>query len=147
MSRPFTGKHMAFTMVAFFGTVMAVNFTMASFANSTFSGVQVQNSYVASQNFNIWLQQARQQKLLGWEVESTLLPDRRLRVLASGPGTGAQLGASARHPLGRMNDIDLAFVRQADGSFLSQEPLPQGRWIVRLRLVEGGDEWRREDRF
>ena len=45
--RPFTGRHMAAIMVAFFGVVIAVNVYMARLATSTFTGVVVENSYVA----------------------------------------------------------------------------------------------------
>ena len=147
MSRRFTGFHMLAILVAFFGTVMAVNFTMASLASSTFGGIQVQNSYVASQNFNGWLEQAERQEKLGWEVASGWQGDGRLLVTASGPSPAAQLTAAARHPLGQKADMDMAFERQPDGSFVSLQELPPGRWIVRLQLTDGADEWRREDRF
>jgi nitrogen fixation protein FixH len=50
-----TGRKVAAIFVVFFGVIMAVNFTMASFASSTFGGVVVKNSYVASQKYNGWL--------------------------------------------------------------------------------------------
>ena len=53
MPRTFTGRHMTMVLVAFFGTIIVVNFTMARFASSTFGGVVVENSYVASQHFNL----------------------------------------------------------------------------------------------
>ena len=49
MTKKFTGKHMATILVLGFGVVVAVNFTMASLATNGFSGVVVENSYVASQ--------------------------------------------------------------------------------------------------
>ncbi len=48
----FTGYHMAAIMVSFFGVVIAVNFTMAWYATSSWSGLVVENTYVASQQFN-----------------------------------------------------------------------------------------------
>jgi nitrogen fixation protein FixH len=53
--RRFTGRHMTGILVAFFGVVMTVNFTMAYVAISGFGGTVVDNSYVASQNYNRWL--------------------------------------------------------------------------------------------
>lgn len=147
MTRKFTGYHMLGILVAFFGTVIAVNLTMATLASSTFGGIQVQNSYVASQEFNGWLAQAEEQEKLGWEVDSSWMGNGRLLVTASGPGAAAQVSATARHPLGQMPDLALAFDRAGDGSFVSQEKLPPGRWIVRLHIVDGASEWRREDRF
>ena len=55
MQRAFTGRHMAAIMVAFFGVVIVVNLLNARLASSTFGGEVVENSYVASQDFNRWL--------------------------------------------------------------------------------------------
>ncbi|CAN5652759.1 hypothetical protein BH11ACT8_BH11ACT8_25200 [soil metagenome] len=49
---PFTGRHMLAVVFAFFGTVITVNFVMAYLATGTFPGLVVENSYVASQNYN-----------------------------------------------------------------------------------------------
>jgi nitrogen fixation protein FixH len=48
----FTGWHMLGIMVAFFGVIIAVNLTMAYNAIHSWSGLVVQNTYVASQEFN-----------------------------------------------------------------------------------------------
>jgi nitrogen fixation protein FixH len=50
--RPFTGRHMAFIMAGFFLVVVSVNLTMAVLARQSWTGLVVQNSYVASQHFN-----------------------------------------------------------------------------------------------
>ena len=50
--REFTGKHMLAIMIAFFGVVFAVNFTMVYFSRHSWTGLVVENSYVASQEFN-----------------------------------------------------------------------------------------------
>ncbi len=70
-TKRFTGRHMAAIMFAFFGVVIAVNVTMATFATRTFGGTVVDNSYVASQKYNGWLAEARRQERLGW---TALLP-------------------------------------------------------------------------
>ncbi len=145
--RKFTGWHMTGILVAFFGTVMAVNFTMAGFALSTFGGIQVENSYVASQNFNEWLDAAAEQEKLGWDVTLEQAAGGKLRVVAQGPGADLSVIAHARHPVGRKPDTSLTFTRQPDGSFLSDEALEPDRWIVRLELADGDKVWKREDRL
>jgi len=55
MTGRFTGWHMTFILVSFFAVVIAVNLTMAHFASSTFGGLVVENSYVASQKYDGWL--------------------------------------------------------------------------------------------
>ena len=71
MRKEFTGRHMAAILVAGFGVVIAVNLMMARFAVSTFGGVVVENSYVASQEFNTWLERAAQSRAIGWEPHAS----------------------------------------------------------------------------
>lgn len=141
----FTGWHMTGILVAFFGGVAAVNFTMASYASSTFGGIVVENSYVASQEFNGWLEQARESEALGWQAVTTWRPDGRLVVSVSSAPDYLEATAIARHPLGRKPDRALGFRRIGEGTYLSNEELPGGRWTLRLELTDGVNVWRRED--
>ena len=141
----FTGWHMTGILVAFFGSVAAVNFTMASYASSTFGGIVVENSYVASQEFNGWLEQARESEALGWEAVTTWRPDGRLVVSVASAPDYLEATATARHPLGRKPDRVLGFTRIGEGIYLSNDALPGGRWTLRLELSDGVNVWRRED--
>lgn len=140
-----TGRKVAAIFVVFFGIVMAVNFLMASFASSTFGGVVVPNSYVASQKYNGWLAAAREQQKLGWTPVVSRRADGRVAVQVAG-AAGAGLGviARARHPLGRAPDQALDFALAADGSFVSAQPLPAGRWLVRFEVRQGDKVYRDE---
>ena len=64
MTRQFTGRHMLAILIAFFGTVIAVNMVMAVLATRTFGGLVVENSYVATRQFNGWLEQAPSVRLV-----------------------------------------------------------------------------------
>ena len=142
---PFTGKHFAVIIVAFFAVVVSVNVYMARAASSTFGGVVVENSYVASQNFNTWLAEAEREKALGWAAAATRQADNRIVVTLTGaPEQGLALTAVARHPLGRAPDRELRFTRQADGSFVSDKPLDAGRWRLRFDARAGEQRWRQE---
>ncbi|MFO1255806.1 MAG: FixH family protein [Sphingomonadaceae bacterium] len=142
---PFTGRHITVIIVAFFAVVIAVNLVMARAAISTFGGVVVENSYVASQNYNKWLDEAAKEKALGWSAKASRLADGRVSVVLSGaPAAGLTVSAVARHPLGRLPDQALTFQRQSDGSFASVQPLAAGRWILRLEAQGGGKRWREE---
>lgn len=142
---PFTGRHFAAIMVGFFAVVVAVNLLMARYATSTFGGVVVENSYVASQRFNHWLAEARHEKALGWSAEARRAADGAIEVVMAGaPGEGLVLTGTARHRLGREADRALAFRRRPDGSFRSAQVLPRGRWILRLEAVAGARRWRGE---
>ncbi len=61
----FTGWHMLAITLLFFGTIIAVNVTLAVYANRSWTGLVVENSYVASQHFNELLAEQRQQAELG----------------------------------------------------------------------------------
>lgn len=143
--RTFTGWHMTAILVTFFAVVMAVNFTMARMAISTFGGTVVDNSYVASQNYNTWLNAAEQQERLGWQVVARLDEGRHV-VLSVRSNGGALEGVGATgdalHPLGRAEDQPLTFVVVGDGLLRSKEALPQGRWNVQLSLRKNADIFR-----
>jgi len=145
MSKAFTGKRMAAIMVAGFGLVVAVNFAMAWKATSTFSGVQVKNSYVASQNFNRWLEEAERVRALGWEVKPLWRKDGRIELRLANVPEGAVATAAVRHPLGLQQDRTLAFVALDDATLLSTQALPLDRWIIRIEVSAGGGVWRGQE--
>lgn len=138
MTRTFTGWHMTAILVAFFSVVIGVNIIMARAAIGTFGGKVVENSYVASQKFNGWLDQAEAQKALGWTISASLSPDRRVVVTGQskeGPLAGARASALMRHPLGRAPDQTLHLVATETG-WISTAPLPDGRWMVHITVEQ-----------
>ncbi|WP_241255071.1 FixH family protein [Altererythrobacter sp. BO-6] len=140
----FTGRHMFMVLAIGFGIVIAVNFFMASVAARSFGGVVVENSYVASQKFNGWLAEAKRERELGWEAESSRLDDGRLAVTIAGVPASATVHASVRRPLGAPEATDLELVALDGNRFASAQPLPEGRWIVRLTIEAAGQQWRQE---
>jgi nitrogen fixation protein FixH len=145
MTQSFTGRHMAAILVVFFSVVILVNFTMARFASATFGGIVVENSYVASQQFNRWLDQADAERALGWDAITAWRPDGRLAVTLDGVPAGAAVTAAARHPLGRLPDRAFTLEPAGKRRFLSREALPEGRWLLRLEVTAAGRSWRREE--
>lgn len=143
--KAFTGRHMTVILVAFFAVVIVVNFTMARFAMSTFGGKVVENSYVASQHYNIWLDRAAAQDRLGWETAVTLDPARHVRLTISKDGTAldsVQVTATVHHPVGRAAPATLAFAPMGEGELRSVRPLATGRWRLDLIVRRGADEAR-----
>lgn len=137
----FTGKHMAAVFVGGFGVVITVNLVMASYAVSSFHGTVVDNSYVASQNYNDWLSKAETSKALGWQA----VPDRRadglvvLEIMAV--PEGATITAEAERPLGVRATLRLTFRPQGQGRWLSNEALEPGRWRLRMAIRAGAQGW------
>ena len=64
-----TGWHVAVGFSLGFGTIIAVNVALAVNAVRTFPGIEVKNSYVASQSFDA---DRSAQEALGWDVSARL---------------------------------------------------------------------------
>jgi nitrogen fixation protein FixH len=137
---PFTGWHMIFITVAFFGVIIAVNVTLAIFATGTFPGLVVENSYVASQQYNELLAAARVQAERGWKM-SLDVPAGQVDVVltdtAGHPIRRLQLDAIAGRPSSTLEDrrIDLL---ETDTGYRSREQLPLGRWNIDIEARQEG---------
>lgn len=142
--KPFTGKHMAAILVAGFGVVVAVNFTMASYAIGGFHGTVVENSYVASQHFNDWLEEAEEAKALGWTAE--VLRDEAGHVVVETEAVpqGALIKAELRRPLGAREYASLSFAPLGERRYRSRQKVAPGRWTVRLSIEARGRTWAKE---
>lgn len=144
MRKAFTGRHMAAAMVGFFTVVVSVNIAMATFSTRTFGGTVVDNSYVASQHFNRWLDEAATARSYGWTMAAKRVGSHAELSLrdASGPIDGAVIRAVAEHPLGRQPDVALRFERIGAGEYRSSTALPLGRWRLRFEIRSGGRDVR-----
>ena len=131
MTKRFTGRHMALILVLFFGGIMAVNFNMARLAIGNFGGTVVDNSYVASQRYDEWRDAQAEQDALGWSATATIEANGHVRIDLEGFSAMA-LEGRAEHPFQKSRDEALTFARQPDGSYVSDTPLPSGRWALRL---------------
>ena len=141
----FTGWHMTAILMTFFAVVITVNFTMARLAMSTFGGKVVENSYVASQHYNVWLARAEAQDRFGWTPKISLDAGRRVRVEVRKDGrplTGLRVAATASHPLGRTAPSTVRFEGVEDGAWRSVEPLAVGRQRLDVSVAKGPDEAR-----
>jgi len=141
----FTGWHMTAILVGFFAIVMAVNFTMARLAYSTFGGKVVENSYVASQQYNDLLARAEVQDQMGWTQSVWLDRTRHMRITLGQDGRPLAITsatATVSHPLGSVPSRTLTMVRDGKGGMISTAPLEQGRWRVDLIVRHDAQEAR-----
>lgn len=69
MTKEIKGWHVAAVFCAAFGVIISVNLTLAFNAVRTFPGLEVSNSYVASQFFD---ENRAAQMALGWDVSAQL---------------------------------------------------------------------------
>lgn len=144
MKRVFTGRDMAAVLIAGFGVVIGINLLMAALAVGGFSGVVVENSYVASQRFNGWLDEAQRQRALGWSAQAERLEGGRIVVTTLAVPADATVSAMLRRPLGRSDFQRLLFKKAAPGRFLSTQAVAPGRWIIRVEIAASGGKWAME---
>ena len=129
-----TGRKVLAITVSFFAVILAVNLFMAYKAVGTFPGLEVKNSYVASQQFN---RNLKAQLALEWDVSAAIEGDKiRLDIVdAEGkPVTVGSIDATIGRPTEIVDDQDLNFERAALGYYLSDvEELRGGNWYLRLK--------------
>lgn len=150
-NRQFTGKHMLATMVAFFGVIITVNVTMAVFANSSWSGFVVRNSYVAGLEFNKKTEAARQQAALGWTSQMSVRDGQVIFSLRDNADTSVALAegtATFRRPTSDTEDTTVTLATGLDGSLTAPVALGDGSWIAEFNIVtRDGTQWHEMDRI
>jgi nitrogen fixation protein FixH len=137
--RPFTGWHMLAVTLAFFGVIIAVNILLAVSATSTFPGLVVENSYVASQNYNELLAAARAQEAAGWRLELSApggVVEATLRDASGAPRPGLAVTALAARPSTEGEDRVLTFADTGVG-YRADAALPGGQWQIDLEARRG----------
>ena len=136
--KPFTGRHMLLINVSFFAVVVAANLTMALSSAWTWTGLVVENSYVASQNFQTVQDTIARQRAAGWALEITY-SDGLVRFAAideaGAPLELAGVSAFLRRPVGGHEDTTLPMHLQ-DGQYVAAIALPAGVWDVTVTTDE-----------
>ncbi len=144
--KKFTGYHATIMIVSFFAVVITVNMIMARFALSTFSGTVVDNSYVASQKYNQWLEEARTQQAHGWTVSPAVRRAGKASITVTGADgaalQNATMEALAEHPIGRTEPFEISFANIGAGEFQSIQPLPEGRWKLKIIVTQNDNMMR-----
>lgn len=131
----FTGWHMLFLMLAFFGVIFSVNFFMAFSASRTWTGLVVQNSYVASQQFNTKLANARAQAEMGWQggldyADGGLVFHLTDAVGQPLPALGVTIALN--RPIGVAGDQSHQLVQRPDGRWFAPVLLQTGVWNAQI---------------
>ena len=130
----FTGRHMLLTMLAFFGVIIAVNFTMAWFARSSWTGFVVENSYVASQQFNAKMAETRAQQALGWTGHFSLADGSVRYGISDAKGAEVALETvtiTFRRPVDDREDHTIVLAKDAGGYAVAHD-MADGVWIVEI---------------
>ncbi|MCG6114723.1 MAG: FixH family protein [Mesorhizobium sp.] len=145
--REFTGRHLFLILIAFFGVIIAVNVTMATLANRSWSGLVVPNSYVESQKFNDHFDAARARAALGWRSEMDYAAGQFSYRVTNGEGDAVRLldvAVEFRRPVQEARDQQVALLPTEAGMFAGELSLDDGQWIVDISAVAPGlaEQWR-----
>ncbi|WP_420344542.1 FixH family protein [Paenirhodobacter sp.] len=129
--KPFTGRKFLMIVIAFFAVVIAVNVTMAVKAVKTFPGLEVSNSYVASQTFD---KDRAAQEALGWVVEPSYERGFLSLVIRDRGGLPAPV-SDISVLVGRTtmaNEDMRPEFRYSGGIFSAPVELGHGAWLIHL---------------
>ncbi|MDO8606921.1 MAG: FixH family protein [Phaeospirillum sp.] len=136
-----------YIFVAGFVVVLLVNFTMAYFANSTFSGLATDRAYEKGLAYNQTLEAARKQDELGWTVGSNVDPQANhgAHITISyqdrdgKPLEDLTVRASLVRPTAKGHDREVTLARVAPGTYATAQELPlSGVWDMTVS-ARGGD--------
>jgi nitrogen fixation protein FixH len=126
-----TGRHVLIGTVSAFGIIIAANMTLAVNAVRTFPGLEVKNSYVASQNFD---REKAAQQALGWSVAARIDGERlvvSITDLAGSPVRVADIGGTFGMATHVKEDQTPGF-RFEDGVYVADVAAHSGNWNLRL---------------
>ncbi len=126
------GKHVLAMMVGAFGLIIGVNIFMAVSAVRTFPGLEVKNSYVASQHFDT---DKAEQLALGWTVETKAEGD--IFRVAITDETGApveveSISGTIGRPTSVVDDQTPEFVFDGKAYVAETGKLEEGNWNYRM---------------
>lgn len=136
-----TGRHVLGITTGAFAIIIGVNVVMAWKAVSTFPGLEVGNSYVASQT---WDAERKAQEALGWTLDHAYDPGRGELALSFRDAGGkavavASLSVLVGRPTEAKDDQTPAFVNATDGAYLAPVRLAPGKWMMQVeaRAADG----------
>lgn len=126
-----TGRKALAIFIGAFGVIISVNLVMAYSAVSTFPGLEVRNSYIASQGFNARLQE---QRALGWQLQADLSAN-ELVLQVTGPDGApvdlATLEAILGRPTHTREDVNPLFEGVA-GNYSAPVSVTPGLWLLHV---------------
>ena len=129
-----TGRKVFIITASAFGVIIGVNLTMAYLAVGSFPGLEVKNSYVASQSFDA---DRAAQEALGWKVAAGVDGRAMLRIAFTGrSGLPVEVKprwtATVGRPTHVRDDIEPDFSYADAAPFTAPVDLGPGRWDIRM---------------
>ena len=129
-----TGKHVLAITVGAFAVIISVNLTLAFQAVNTFPGLEVKNSYVASQGFD---RRKTAQEALGWTLVPTYRDGRIDLAFTDKEGLPvrvAELEVLVGRTTSTSDDVWPGFVEMGD-VYSAPLDLERGKWMVKVTAL------------
>lgn len=131
MTKQLTGRHVLMIFCGAFGVIISVNLLLAYSAVSTFPGLEVKNSYVASQQFD---ERKAAQEALGWTVRADASEGQVILRITDNDGNPVRVGA-LEAVVGRATHVadDMRPEFIFDGAaYVAPITLADGNWNIRM---------------
>lgn len=143
--RVITGRFVLIAFITFFGTIALVNGIMMTLAYKTMPGLEVRNSYDASQGYNGELAAMREQAARGWKADIVLKLAKGAAPVSveikDGSGaavTGLDLSARLSHPASRQGDLAVDLTETAPGRYAAAfTDVSRGAWDLVIEARRG----------
>ncbi|GAA6195739.1 MAG: FixH family protein [Pseudophaeobacter sp.] len=130
-TREFTGRHMLMVLCGAFGVIISVNLALAYNAVKTFPGLEVKNSYVASQEFDL---RRDAQQSLGWSVYASAQENQVTLEISDAEGNPVEV-AKLSAILGRathVKDDQKPEFKFNGTAYVAPADLGPGNWNIRM---------------
>ena len=130
-TREFTGRHMLMVFCGAFGVIISVNLALAYNAVKTFPGLEVKNSYVASQEFDL---RRDGQQSLGWSVYASAQENQVTLEISDAEGNPVEV-AKLSAILGRathVKDDQKPEFKFNGTAYVAPADLGPGNWNIRM---------------
>lgn len=115
-----------------FGIIIAVNLTLAVNAVRTFPGLEVKNSYVASQRFDA---DRAAQEALGWEVSAEVTDGLlRLEVIENGQPITPEIVAATFGRATSVAEDQIPAFSDRGSALVAPVDAGPGNWNLRIRM-------------
>jgi nitrogen fixation protein FixH len=134
IGKPLTGRKVLLIFVGAFATIIGANMVLVFAAVGSFPGLEVRNTYVASQNFD---SDRAAQDGLGWHASTAYVDGVVTLTMTEADGRPAAI-TSIDATIGRATtaaaDVRLAFDQQTS-PYSDALDLAPGKWEVRINAV------------
>lgn len=154
--RPITGRHVVYSLIAFFGLIFTVNAVFVYFALNSWTGLETREHYTQGLAYNKILDADSRQQALGWRVDVSVeqLGPRTARLIVT-------LNDRSGAPLTDVDDLQSTFVRPTHeghdfstrlteisaGRYEASIEMPlAGQWDHQLIARRGADRFSQQDR-